>query len=160
MVIGYTTGVFDLFHVGHVNVLRNAKAMCDRLVVGVTVDALVAYKNKRAVIPFDERIEIVRACKYVDLAVPQYTMDKFDALNRYKFNVMFVGDDWYKSEKWQEIDRQFQERGVRVIYFPYTKTTSSTVINQTLERLRSEPPPDAQLSGEVATPAMSPAVST
>jgi choline-phosphate cytidylyltransferase/glycerol-3-phosphate cytidylyltransferase len=146
MVIGYTTGVFDLFHVGHVNVLRNAKSMCDRLVVGVTVDALVSYKSKRAVIPFEERIEIVRACKYVDLAVPQETMDKLDALNRYKFNVMFVGDDWYRSEKWQEIDGHFSERGVRVIYFPYTKTTSSTVINQTLERLRSEPPPEARLA--------------
>jgi choline-phosphate cytidylyltransferase/glycerol-3-phosphate cytidylyltransferase len=160
MVIGYTTGVFDLFHVGHVNVLRNAKAMCDRLVVGVTVDTLVSYKNKRAVIPFEERIEIVRACKYVDLAVPQQTMDKLDALNRYKFNVMFVGDDWYKSDKWQEIDREFQERGVRVIYFPYTKTTSSTVINQTLERLRSEPPPEAQLSVDAVAPAPSPAVRT
>jgi choline-phosphate cytidylyltransferase/glycerol-3-phosphate cytidylyltransferase len=137
MVIGYTAGVFDLFHVGHVNVLRNAKSMCDRLIVGVTVDALVSYKNKRAIIPYEERVEIVRACRYVDLAVPQETMDKFDALNRYKFNVMFVGDDWYKSEKWEEIDRSFQEQGVRIIYFPYTKTTSSTLINQTLERLRS-----------------------
>lgn len=138
MVIGYTSGVFDLFHVGHINVLRNAKSMCDRLVVGVTVDSLVSYKNKRAVIPYDERVELVRACKYVDLAVPQETMDKLDALNRYKFNVMFVGDDWYRSDKWEDIDREFRERGVRVIYFPYTKTTSSTLINQTLERLRAE----------------------
>lgn len=138
MVVGYTTGVFDLFHVGHVNVLRNAKSMCDRLIVGVTVDDLVAYKNKKSVIPFEERIEIVRACKYVDLAVPQETMDKFDALNRYKFNVMFVGDDWYKSDKWCDLDREFSEKGVRVIYFPYTKTTSSTLVNSTLERLRHE----------------------
>ena len=154
MVIGYTTGVFDLFHIGHVNVLRNAKSMCDRLVVGVTVDALVSYKSKRAVIPFEERIEIVRSCKYVDLAVPQQTMDKLDALNRYKFNMIFVGDDWYLSDKWQDIDRDFQERGVRVIYFPYTKTTSSTVINQTLERLRSEPSPDA-LAIDIVPPAVS-----
>lgn len=137
MVIGYTTGVFDLFHVGHVNVLRNAKAMCDKLIVGVTVDELVAYKNKRAIIPFEERIDIVRACKYVDLAVPQDTMDKLDAWNRYKFDVMFVGDDWYKSDKWEEIDNMFAQRSVRIIYFPYTKTTSSTLINETLKTLRN-----------------------
>lgn len=137
MIIGYTTGVFDLFHVGHVNILRNAKSMCDRLIVGVTVDDLVAYKNKKAVIPFEERIEIVRSCRYVDLAVPQLTMDKLDALNRYKFDLMFVGDDWYKSEKWQEFDDEFRAKGVEVIYFPYTKSTSSTLINETLRKLRN-----------------------
>jgi choline-phosphate cytidylyltransferase/glycerol-3-phosphate cytidylyltransferase len=137
MVIGYTTGVYDLFHVGHVNLLRNAKSMCDRLIVGVTVDELVSYKNKKAVIPFEERIEIVRSSRYVDLAVPQNTMDKMDALHRYKFNVMFVGDDWYKSEKWEEFDREFTEAGVKIIYFPYTKSTSSTLINATLEKLRN-----------------------
>lgn len=136
MVIGYTTGVFDLFHVGHVNVLRNAKSMCDRLIVGVTVDELVAYKNKKAVIPFEERVEIVRACKYVDLAVPQMTMDKLDALDRYKFDIMFVGDDWYKTDKWEEFDSDFTERGVKIVYFPYTKSTSSTLINETLKKLR------------------------
>jgi len=138
MVIGYTTGVFDLFHVGHVNVLRNAKSMCDRLIVGVTVDELVSYKNKKAVIPFEERIEIVRSSKYVDLAVPQNTMDKMDALHRYKFNIMFVGDDWYKSEKWMELDSEFHNADVRIIYFPYTKTTSSTLINATLKSLRNQ----------------------
>lgn len=136
MVIGYTTGVFDLFHVGHVNVLRNAKSMCDRLIVGVTVDELVAYKNKKSVIPFDERIEIVRACKYVDLAVPQMTMDKLDALDRYKFDIMFVGDDWYKTDKWEDFDKDFTSKGVRIVYFPYTSTTSSTLINETLRKLR------------------------
>lgn len=138
MVIGYTTGVFDLFHVGHVNVLRNAKSMCDRLIVGVTVDELVAYKNKKSVIPFDERIEIVRACKYVDLAVPQMTMDKLDALDRYKFDIIFVGDDWYKTDKWEDFDKDFTSKGVRTVYFPYTKSTSSTLINETLNKLRNE----------------------
>ena len=136
MVIGYTTGVYDLFHVGHVNVLRNAKSMCDKLIVGVTTDPLVSYKSKKAVIPFEERIEIVRACRYVDLAVPQDTMDKMDAYNRYKFNVMFVGDDWYKTDKWDGLDKEFEKLGVRIIYFPYTMSTSSTLINQTLEKLR------------------------
>lgn len=138
MVVGYTTGVFDLFHIGHVRVLRNAKAMCDRLIVGVTNDELVSYKNKRSVIPFDERLEIVQSCKYVDLAVEQATIDKMDAFHRYKFDVMFVGDDWYKTDKWQSIDSEMQENGVRVVYFPYTKTTSSTLINQTLQALRKD----------------------
>lgn len=138
MVVGYTTGVFDLFHVGHVRVLRNAKAMCDRLIVGVTNDELVSYKNKRSVIPFEERLEIVQSCKYVDLAVEQVTMDKMDAFRRYKFDIMFVGDDWYKTDKWQRIDMEMRENGVRVIYFPYTKTTSSTLINQTLQSLRAD----------------------
>ncbi|PAR39466.1 glycerol-3-phosphate cytidylyltransferase [Vibrio metoecus] len=138
MVVGYTTGVFDLFHVGHVRVLRNAKAMCDRLIVGVTNDDLVSYKNKKSVIPFEERLEIVAACKYVDLAVEQSTMDKMDAFNRYKFNIMFVGDDWYKTEKWEQIDKEMTDAGVRLVYFPYTKSTSSTLINNTLLSLRSE----------------------
>ena len=136
MIIGYTTGVYDLFHIGHVNMLRNARSMCDRLIVGVTVDDLVSYKNKKAVIPFEERIEIVRACRYVDLAVPQVSMDKLDALHRYKFNKMFVGDDWFGSDKWKEYDAQFKSEGVDIMYFPYTKTTSSTLINATLTSLR------------------------
>jgi glycerol-3-phosphate cytidylyltransferase len=136
MIIGYTTGVFDLFHIGHVNMLRNAKSMCDRLIVGVTVDELVAYKNKMAVIPFNERIEIVRACCYVDLAVPQISMDKLDAYNRYKFNKIFVGDDWYKTDKWKTFDQEFKNVGVDIMYFPYTKSTSSSLINKTLEKLR------------------------
>ena len=138
MVTGYTTGVFDLFHVGHVRLLRNAKSMCDKLIVGVTSDELVSYKNKQAVIPFEERIEIVRSCRFVDLAVEQSSMDKLDAANRYKFDIMFVGDDWYETKKWKEIDKKFSDIGVKVIYFPYTKTTSSTKINQTLDDLRRD----------------------
>jgi glycerol-3-phosphate cytidylyltransferase len=137
MVIGYTTGVFDLFHVGHVNILRNAKSMCDRLIVGVSVDQLVSYKNKSPTIPFTDRIEVVRSCRYVDLAVAQESMDKLDSWKRYKFNIMFVGDDWYKTEKWSDLESNFFELGVKVIYFPYTKSTSTTLINSTLESLRS-----------------------
>ena len=138
MKIGYTTGVFDLFHVGHLNMLKNAKSLCDKLIVGVTVDELVAYKNKKAVIAFEERLEIVSSIKYVDLAVPQVNMDKLDAFKRYKFDVMFVGDDWYKTEKWESFEKQFDEVGVDIIYFPYTKSTSSTLINETLKKLREK----------------------
>ena len=138
MVIGYTTGVYDLFHIGHLNLLKNAKGLCDKLIVGVTVDELVQYKNKRAVIPFEERIEIVRSIKYVDAAIPQEDIDKFAAWEKLKFDVLFVGDDWYQSERWQEMESKFREVGVKVIYFPYTRGTSSTLINQTLIRLREE----------------------
>jgi len=136
MIIGYTTGVFDLFHIGHLNLLKNAKGMCDKLIVGVTTDELVSYKNKKAVIPFEERLEIVRSIKYVDAAIPQENMNKFEAWQKLKFDIMFVGDDWFNTSKWQEFEKQFREVGVRIVYFPYTKGTSSTLINETLKKLR------------------------
>lgn len=137
LAIGYTTGVFDLFHIGHLTLLKNARGLCDRLIVGVTVDELVSYKGKQAVIPFAERLEIVRSIDYVDAAIPQYDMDKFQMWQKLQFNMMFVGDDWYRSEKWEAYDAKFAEVGVRIVYFPYTVGTSSTLINQTLESLRS-----------------------
>jgi len=137
MIIGYTTGVFDLFHIGHLNILRNSKAMCDRLVVGVTTDTLMQkYKKKKAVIPFEERIEIVRNINCVDAVISQETMDKFESWEKLRFNVMFVGDDWFRTEKWQEIQKKFDNVGVRIIYFPYTKSTSSTKINSILDERR------------------------
>lgn len=136
MQIGYTSGVYDLFHIGHLNLLRNAKGMCDKLIVGVTTDELVTYKNKKAVIPHSERMEIVRAIEYVDSVVPQEDMDKFEMWKKLKFDVMFVGDDWFNSPKWEELEAQFKEVGVRIVFFPYTKGTSSTLINETLKTLR------------------------
>ena len=135
--IGYISGVFDLFHIGHLNILINSKSMCDHLIVGVTVDDLVAYKNKKAVIPFQERLEIVRSIKYVDAIVAQESMDKFKIWEKLKFDVLFVGDDWFETEKWKGIEEQFKEVGVKVVYFPYTKSTSSTVLNEALEVLRN-----------------------
>lgn len=136
MKVGYTSGVYDLFHVGHLNLLRNAKGMCEKLVVGVTTDELVSYKNKKAVIPFMERMEIIRSNKYVDAVVPQESMDKFEMWQKLKFDVMFVGDDWFQSEKWEDLDKKFKEVGVRIVYFPYTKGTSSTLLNETLIKIR------------------------
>jgi glycerol-3-phosphate cytidylyltransferase len=138
MIIGYTTGVFDLFHVGHVNLLRNAKSLCDRLIVGVSTDELVKYKYKCPVIPFAERVEVVSSCRFADVVVPQITLDKLDSWERYKFDIMFVGDDWYKSEKWQSLEVEFTKLGVKIVYFPYTKGTSSTLINETLQNLRNK----------------------
>ena len=133
MTIGYTTGVFDLFHIGHLNLLKNAKGLCDKLVVGVSVDELVPYKGKKALIPFEDRIEIVRACKYVDAAIPQYDMDKLSACKELGVKVLFVGDDWYNSEKWKEYELDFKNEGIDIVYFPYTKGVSSTIIADTLK---------------------------
>ena len=133
MIVGYTTGVFDLFHIGHLNILRRAKEKCDKLIVGVTTDELLqVYKNKRPIIPFEERISIVKAIKYVDKAVPQEDMDKISHWEKLKFNVVFVGDDWQNTDKWNRIESDFNEIGVDVVYFPYTKGTSSTLINDIL----------------------------
>lgn len=138
MIIGYTTGVYDLFHIGHLNLLKNARGMCDRLIVGVTVDELVAYKGKHAMIPFEDRIEIVRSIKYVDAAVPQYDMDKLGACKKLGAKILFVGDDWYGTDKWREYERQFAEAGIRIVYFPYTKGISSTQITKALNAVRGQ----------------------
>ena len=138
MTIGYTTGVYDLFHIGHLNLLKNAKGMCDKLIVGVTVDELVAYKGKHAMIPFEDRIEIVRSIKYVDAAVPQYDMDKLTACKKLGATFLFVGDDWYATEKWQEYEKQFAAEGIKIVYFPYTKGVSSTKINEALSAVRKQ----------------------
>ena len=136
MVIGYTTGVYDLFHIGHLNLLKNAKGMCDKLIVGVTVDELVAYKGKKSMIPFEDRIELVRSCRYVDAAVPQYDMDKLTACKKLGATFLFVGDDWYGTEKWKTYEEEFAREGIKIIYFPYTKGVSSTQIQKALDVVR------------------------
>ncbi len=135
-IIGYTTGVYDLFHIGHLNLLRNAKSLCDRLIVGVTSDELVAYKYKKSIIPFEERIQIVRSIKYVDIAIPQNSIDKFEAWKKLKFDILFVGDDWFENKKWKNFENKLKLKKVKTIYFPYTKGTSSTLINKTIQKLR------------------------
>lgn len=137
-IIGYTTGVFDLFHIGHLNILKNAKENCDYLIVGVTVDELVSYKGTESVIPFEERIKIVEAIKYVDHVVPQTSMDKMEAWKKLKFNKMFVGSDWQGSDEWKTLEEEFAKVDVAIEYFPYTTGTSSThlkrVLNQILKK--------------------------
>lgn len=136
MIIGYTTGVYDLFHIGHLNLFKNAKGICDKLVVGVTIDELVEYKGKKALISFEDRIEIVRSCKYVDAAVPQYDMDKLKACKKLGATMLFVGDDWYGTEKWRNYEEQFANEGIHIIYFPYTRGVSSTKITDALKQAR------------------------
>lgn len=129
--IGYTTGVFDMFHVGHLNVLRRARALCDHLIVGVTTDELcVARKAKRPVIPFDERREIVAGIRFVDTVVAQSSMDKLAAWTEHRFHRMFVGDDWRGSDLWNRFEREFAEVGVELVYLPYTMNVSSTVLRE------------------------------
>ena len=138
MTIGYTTGVYDLFHIGHLNLLKNAKGLCDKLIVGVTVDDLVAYKGKHPMIPFEDRIEIVRSIRYVDAAVPQYDMDKLKACKELGATVLFVGDDWYGTDKWKAYEKEFNEEKIKIVYFPYTKGISSTQITKSLKVVRGE----------------------
>lgn len=136
---GYTTGVFDLFHVGHLNILRKAKEQCDFLIVGVSTDELVLdYKNKRPVIPFEERKTIIESVKYVDQVVPQISMDKFAAWENLRFDVIFHGDDWKGSKLYEEIERKLKAVGVEMVYFPYTKGTSSTMLGDVLSKISSE----------------------
>lgn len=131
-VIGYTAGVYDLFHVGHLRILENAAGLCDRLIVGISSDELVQYKGKSPVVPFVERMEIVRSIKGVHAVVPQYDMDKLAMWQKLRFDVMFVGDDWHGTEKWNAIEAQLGEVGVKIVYFPYTQGTSSTMVAREL----------------------------
>ena len=136
-VIGYTTGVFDLFHIGHLNILRRAKEHCDYLIVGVTVDELVAYKGKKEFIPYEERAAIVEAIKYVDKVVPQVSMDKMAAWEELHFDRMFVGDDWKGTDTWNHWEEVFAPKGVEIVYFPYTGNTSSSELRDALKRINS-----------------------
>ncbi|GIN58831.1 cytidyltransferase [Lederbergia ruris] len=131
--IGYTTGVFDLFHVGHLNILKKAKSQCEYLIVGVTTDDEVSrVKNKRPIVSFDERIKIVESIKYVDKVVAENNTNKLAAWNDLKFDVIFKGDDWKGTPKWEEYEREFAKRNVSVRYFSYTKGTSSTILREVL----------------------------
>ena len=110
--------------------------MCDKLIVGVTVDELDTYKGKHSMIPFEDRIEIVRSCKFVDAAIPQYDMDKLTACKKLGASILFVGDDWYGTDKWKKYEEEFAQAGVRIVYFPYTKGISSTKITAALKEIR------------------------
>ena len=130
-IIGYTTGVFDMFHIGHLNILRRAKERCDYLIVGVSTDELVMdYKNKCPIIPFEQRIEIVSAIKYVDKVVPQTSMDKLAAHKELGFDVVFHGDDWKDSDMYNELAEKFKKVGVEMVFLPHTDGISSTILSE------------------------------
>lgn len=133
--IGYTTGVYDMFHIGHLNLLRKAKEQCDFLIVGVSTDELVELsKNKTPIIPFEDRCEIIRALRCVDMVVPQESKDKLAAYHKYHFDVMFVGDDWKGTPQWLNYEEQLKQYDVDVVYFPYTKKISSTKLREIISK--------------------------
>ena len=134
--IGYVAGVFDLFHVGHLNIVRKAKEHCDYLIAGVLTDELVMhFKNHMPVIPFEERIEILRSIRYVDEAVSVTfeNIDKMDAWKIYHFDYLFSGDDYRNASHWIDDQRKLQEVGSDIVFFPYTQSTSSTMIRKKLK---------------------------
>lgn len=136
-IIGYTTGVFDMFHIGHLNILKRAKEQCDYLIVGVSTDELCKnYKKKEPIIPYEERKAIIEAIKYVDEVVPQIDRDKFAAWQRIGFDIMFVGDDWKNSPLFTELEKKFKDVGVKIVFLPYTKTTSSTILREKLDKIK------------------------
>jgi glycerol-3-phosphate cytidylyltransferase len=126
-VVGYVPGVFDLFHIGHLNILRRASLACDHLIAGVVSDDTAAeQKGRLPVVPQQERLEIVASLRIVDEAVMEWTADKLATWERVGFDLLFKGDDWRGSDKWTRLEREFAERGVRVAYLPYTGYTSTT----------------------------------
>lgn len=134
--IGYTTGVFDMFHIGHLNILQRAKSMCDCLVVGVTTDELCfSRKGKHPVICEQDRAAIVGAICYVDRVVMQETMDKLQAVKTLQADVVFVGSDWKGTESWNRYEREFAQVGCEVVYLEHTEGISSTILRERMNRL-------------------------
>ena len=134
--IGYTTGVFDLFHIGHLNILRRAKEQCEYLIVGVTSDALcMKRKNKYPIINEKERMEIVGAIRYVDKVIAQTDMDKLKAVKAIGADAVFVGSDWKGTESWNRYEKEFRERGCDVVYLEHTDGISSTILREKIGNL-------------------------
>lgn len=130
-IVGYTTGVYDMFHIGHLNILRRAKEQCDYLIVGVSVDELVRKdKNKTPIIQFKDRCTIIEAIKYVDQVVPQFDKNKMGAWEQYHFDKMFVGSDWKGTDVWNGFEKEFAKVGVEIIYLDHTDGISSTILRE------------------------------
>ena len=134
--IGYTTGVYDMFHIGHLNILKRAKEQCEFLLVGVTTDELCfSRKNKYPIINENERMEIVEYIRYVDKVIPQNNMDKFEVVKQYNVDVVFVGSDWKGTPSWTEYEKEFAKLGCKVVYLEHTDGISSTILR---ERMKNE----------------------
>lgn len=138
MTVGYTAGVYDMFHIGHLNVIKNAKSLCDYLIVAVSTDEVVEQnKHKKTIIPFADRVKIVEAIRYVDKVVPQNSYDidgKIKSAIDNKIDVMFVGDDWKGTEKWNRIEEKLNAIGVKLIYLPHTDGISSSMLREVVNK--------------------------
>ena len=149
MTVGYAPGVYDLFHIGHLNILRHAREHCDHLIAGVVSDEMAELaKGRRPVVPLDERLEIVRSLRIVDEAVAEVLPDKVDTWQSLRFDVIFKGDDWRGTPKGIALERSFADLGVKVVYFPYTVHTSSSVLRRALDLLDRGPVDDVDESGD------------
>jgi len=150
--LGYAPGVFDLFHVGHLNVLRRARGHCDRLVAGVCSDDLVVrLKGRPPVVPLAERLQIVRSVRYVDETFVATVDDKMEIWKEVGFDVVFKGDDWLGTDVWTRLETEFARVGVEVVYFPYTEHTSSTLLRDALHLVAPQKPSEP-LTGQLAGP--------
>ena len=134
--IGYTSGVFDMFHIGHLNILKRAKEQCDFLIVGVTTDSLCYLrKNKYPIIPEKDRMAIVEAIRYVDKVIPQSDMNKLQVVKENNVDVVFVGSDWKGTDSWNRYEKDFKEVGCEVVYFSHTEGISSSILRNKLTDL-------------------------
>lgn len=132
---GFTSGVFDMFHIGHLNIIRKAKEQCDYLIVGVSTDEVVSsYKHKTPIIPYEQRAAIVEALKYVDEVVPQTTMDKLEMWKMKHFDVMFHGDEWRGTDLYNRYEEEFEKVGVRIVYLPHTEGISSSILREKIKK--------------------------
>lgn len=132
-IIGYTTGVYDMFHIGHLNILKKAKAECDYLIVGITTDELCYQrKNKYPVINQYDRLEIVNAIRYVDKVIFQEDMDKLRIVKNYGIDKVFVGSDWKGTVSWNKYEKEFAKFGCSVVYLEHTDGISSTILREKL----------------------------
>ncbi len=137
--IGYTQGVYDMFHIGHLHIINNAAAMCDKLIVGVNSDKLVEeYKGKKTIICQEDRAEIIRNLKNVDECVIVDTLDKVEQYNKFKFDAVFIGDDWKGNNRWLQTEKDLKPFGVDVIYLPHTPNISSTLLRVEIPKRAEE----------------------
>lgn len=133
--VGYTSGVYDMFHIGHLNILERAKQECDYLIVGVTSDELcLSRKGKLPIINQNDRIRIIQAIRYVDKAIFQETMDKLDVIKKYDVDAVFVGSDWKGTPSWNEYEKEFSKVGCKVVYLDHTDGISSTILREKLNQ--------------------------
>lgn len=153
--VGYAPGAYDLFHVGHLNLLRHARDRCDYLVAGVVSDEMAERaKGRPPVVPLVERLEIVRSIRFVDAAFVETVPDKLETWQQIRFDVLFKGDDWRGTAKGDRLESDFRTVGVEIVYFPYTMHTSSTQLRRALDALAA--PPVGQRAAQLASPRVSP----